>query len=311
MNPTVHIDPRPEAMSDVPGVCELPLTRAVVQYRDVHEIDLAGGRIQDIGLALVLEGRYASSAEAIDLGSADVKLLDLSSELVVLDWAYEPTIDHVAALVREAASGERKGLERFCFRLALRILERSGYGPLTRPTLLRIGFRDVCRDLDLHEGTSVRIVMGTGRIVRAHLDYDGNALVFRTVTADRDPVLEGVLEGAFSTGDLRRLVPASPSASGGYQVRFPLPLSLEEALEEMAEIREGLAGLLARFEPERHRTVERITRTFGRRETLAHLHVRPSSTRFLPVEEGEPPRPASPPRPQPSAQEPFGSGAVH
>jgi hypothetical protein len=80
---------RPEAMADVPGVCELPLTRAVVQYRDVHEVHVPGGRIEDIGLGLVLEGRYASSAEVIDLGSAAVKRLDLSAELVVLDWVYE------------------------------------------------------------------------------------------------------------------------------------------------------------------------------------------------------------------------------
>ena len=86
MIPSLDTDRRPEAMADVPGVCELPLTRAVVQYRDVHEIDMDGGRIQDIGLALVLEGRYASASEVVDLGSADVKLLDLSSELVVLDW---------------------------------------------------------------------------------------------------------------------------------------------------------------------------------------------------------------------------------
>ena len=105
MNPTLDTDHRPEAMADVPGVCELPLTRAVVQYRDVHEIDMDGGRIQDIGLALVLEGRYASAAEAVDLGSAEVKLLDLSSELIVLDWVYEPTLEHLVRLVSAAARG--------------------------------------------------------------------------------------------------------------------------------------------------------------------------------------------------------------
>ena len=83
---SLHSATRPEAMADVPGVCELPLTRAVVHYRDLHEVDPPGGRIQDIGLAVVLEGRFASSAEALDLGSSAVKLLDLSSELVVLDW---------------------------------------------------------------------------------------------------------------------------------------------------------------------------------------------------------------------------------
>ena len=40
-------------------------------------------------------GRYAATAEALDLGSGKVKVLDLSTELVVLDWVYEPTLEHV------------------------------------------------------------------------------------------------------------------------------------------------------------------------------------------------------------------------
>ena len=40
---------RPEAMADVPGICELALTRAVVQYRNLHDVDLPEGRIEDIG----------------------------------------------------------------------------------------------------------------------------------------------------------------------------------------------------------------------------------------------------------------------
>ena len=102
-------DPRPEAMADVPGVCELPVTRAVVQYRDLHEIDLPGGRIQDIGLALVLEGRYPSSSQVVDLGSAQVKYLDLSTELVILDWVYEPTLEHVNRLVALHAQAAEPG----------------------------------------------------------------------------------------------------------------------------------------------------------------------------------------------------------
>jgi hypothetical protein len=316
MNPTVQLDPRPEAMSDVPGVCELPLTRALVQYRDVHEIDAAGGRIQDIGLALVLEGRYASSAEALDLGSADLKILDLSAELVVLDWAYEPTLDHARSLLRDSVvSGERGPLERFGFRLALRVLERLGFGPLTRPTLLRIGFRDICRDLDLHEGTSVRIVMSSGHIARAHLDYDGNALVFRTATSDREPRLEEALRSSFPTGDVRRLVPVSESASGGYQVRFPLPLSVDEVRHQMARLREGLAEVIRAFEPERLNNVERLTRTFGSRETLAQLHLRPPVTLATALDSELPARPAHGDAPR-SQSEPvdgstFGSAAVH
>ncbi len=285
MTLTLDIDRRPEAMSDVPGVCELPLTRAVVQYRDVHEIDMDGGRIQDIGLALVLEGRYASAAEALDLGSAEVKLLDLSSELVVLDWVYDPTLEHVGGLVAEMARGgaaERDELARFGFRLALRLLERIGYGPLTRPTLLRIGFRDVCRDLDLHEGTSVRILAGPGRIVRAHLDYDGNALLFRTAGDRADPVFEPALLEAFPHADTRRLLPSNTGV-GGYQLRFPLPLTLDEARGTLAGIRSGLAHLMARFEPERYRSLEPVLTTFGSRETLAHLHLPGARARYAVV----------------------------
>ena len=276
MNAMLDTDRRPEAMADVPGVCELPLTRAVVQYRDVHEVDLSGGRIQDIGLALVVEGRYASAAEAIDLGSAEVKLLDLSSELVVLDWVYEPTLEHLGRLVSAAAratslrvaqpmgaAGPREELAQFTFRLALRLLERVGFGPLTRPTVLRIGFRDICRDLDLHEGTSVRIVAGPGRIVRAHLDYDGNALVFRTAGEREDPRVEAALLEAFPHADIRRLAPSSAGFSG-CQVRLPLPLTLDEARATLTGIRAGLA-------------------TFGSRETLAQLHLPGARARYATV----------------------------
>ena len=163
---------RPEAMADVPGVCELPLTRAVVQYRDVHELYHPGGRIQDIGLAVIVEGRYASSARAIDLGSAQVKYLDLTSELVILDWIYDATLSHIRVL--DAAGKSRGGtgggtLRRYCFDLAMRVLKRRGFSPLTRPTLLRIGFRDLCKDLDLHESAVVRIITGYRSVTRVHL----------------------------------------------------------------------------------------------------------------------------------------------
>jgi hypothetical protein len=272
MNLVPHHESRPEAMADVPGACELPLTRAVVQYRDVHEIDTPGGRIRDIGLALVLEGRYASSAEVVDLGSAAVKLLDLSHELVVVDWVYEPTLDHVSELIRGAAQGTGGGdLGRFCFQVGLQVLDRAGFTPVTRPSLLRIGFRDVCRDLDLHEGTSVRVLLGGGRVVRIHMDYEGNALVVRTPTGTRDVPLEESLGGRGPGGDIRRLIPASEAAVGGYQVRFSLPQSLEELREEMTVIRRGLLKLLTRFEPGRVRELEAVLGTFGDRETLARL----------------------------------------
>lgn len=280
MNVTPFQESRPEAMADVPGACELPLTRAVVQYRDVHEVDTPGGRIQDIGLALVLEGRYASSAEVLDLGSAHVKVLDLSHELVVLDWVYEPTLEHVTGLVRAVAEGGGRGdLERFCFQVGMQVLERVGFSPLTRPSLLRLGFRDVCRDLDLHEGTSVRIMLGGGRMCRVHMDYDGNALAVRTPTATRDGVLEEALAAAFPDGDVRRIVPVSAAAVGGYQVRFSLPQSLDELRHQMALVRGGILRLLTRFEPGRVKELESVLGTFGERETLARLRPGRGETR--------------------------------
>lgn len=284
MDPSMVTDIRPEAMGDVPGVCELPLTRAVVQYRDVHEMDAPGGRIEDIGLALVVEGRYAASAECVDLGSGQVKVLDLSTELVVLDWVYEPTLDHVAGLLTAAAStGETAPLRSYAFRLGLRVLERVGFGPLTRPSFLRIGFRDICRDLDLHEGTSIRFVLGPGRLTRAHLDYDLCALIFRTAFHEPDPGLEHALADAFPGGDLRRLVSRVETDPLHYQVRFPLPQHLGEARTALAMMRRGLAALMARFEPDRFRTVDGLMDTFGARETLAALRLRDPDRRAVPV----------------------------
>ncbi len=284
MNPSTHVETRPEAMGDVPGVCELPLTRAVVQYRSVHEVDGSGGRIEDIGLALVVEGRYASSAEVVDLGSGKLKTLDLSTELVVLDWAYEPTHAHVEELVTAAATrGETDALRRYTFRLGMRVLERVGFGPLSRPTFLRIGFRDICRDLDLHEGTSIRIVMGPGRLVRARLDYDACALVFRTAFHEPDAPLEHALAEAFPGAELRRLVPVVSTDPLAYQVRHPLPGTLEEAREALGAMRRGLASLVARFEPDRFRSLEPLLETFGARETLAGLSVREERVRAVRV----------------------------
>ena len=284
MQTNVHTDARPEAMGDVPGICELPLTRAVVQYRDIHEMDAPGGRIEDIGLALVVEGKYASTAEALDLGSGKVKVLDLSTELVVLDWVYEPTLDHVAELITaSAATHETETLRRYGFQLGLRVLERLGFGPLTRPTFLRLGYRDICRDLDLHEGTSIRIVLGPGRLTRAHLDYDTCSLVFRTAFDEPDAPLEHALAEAFPAGSLLRNMPAAAGESIEYQVRFALPTTLGETRECLGRVRRGLGALLARFDQARFAALERVMDTFGARETLGRLHIHESHMHVVPV----------------------------
>jgi len=284
MQTNVRSDVRPEAMGDVPGICELQLTRAVVQYRDVHEMDAPGGRIEDIGLALVVEGRYASTSEALDLGSGRVKVLDLSTELVVLDWVYEPTLAHVTELITaSAATREVDALQQYGSQLALRVLERLGFGPLTRPTFLRLGYRDICRDLDLHEGTSIRVVLGPGRVTRAHLDYDACALVFRTAFSEPDAPLEHALHEAFPSAELFRSEPRGTSDAIEYRVRFALPTTLAEAREVLGRMRRGLASLLARFEPERFAALARVMDTFGARETLGLLRLYESQMHVIPV----------------------------
>jgi len=284
MDPSVRTHARPEAMGDVPGVCALALTRAIVQYRDVHETDDPGGRIEDIGLALVIDGRYAAASEALDLGSGRLKVLDLSTELVVLDWAYEPTHEYLAELIeRASASGDGTDVERYGFQLGMRVLERLGFGPLTRPVLLRIGYRDLCRDFDLHEGTSVRVVLGPGRVVRAHLDYDGCALLFRTALHEPDAAFERALYEAFPDARLRRLESSQPETSLEYRAQFSLPMSFTEVQDVIAAVRRGLARLTARFEPDRFATLSGLVDTFGARATLANLHLTPGAPHPVPI----------------------------
>jgi len=278
MHPIITTESRPEAMADVPGICELPLNRAVVQYRDVHELYRPGGRIRDIGLAVVVEGRFASSVRAMDLGSAEVKYLNLSSELVILDWVYDPTLAHLRSLSATRGGGAANAgtpvsgeLQRYCFDLALRVLERRGFSPLTRPTLLRIGFRDICKDLDLHDSTVVRIVTGPGEVTRVHLDYDANALVFHPAGTWPCRTMEHAVREVFPALRVRTVGPVDAEGSGMYQVRFGVPVSFGELRTSLGAMRHGLGRLAARFEPERFRSVRSLVSTFGERATLDRI----------------------------------------
>ena len=271
---------RPAALADVPGICDLPLTRAVVQYRDVHEVHHPGGHIRDIGLAVVVAGRFASSARAVDLGSAEVKYLNLTTELVVLDWVYDPTLAHLRALsdAREKHPARGAQLRRYCFDLALRVLNRRGFTPLTRPILLRIGFRDLCKDLDLHESTVVRIVTAPGVITRVHLDYEANSLVFRTPDSTGASGLGRTLREAFGGLGMETSRERGGRPYEVHRVRFGIPVTFDEVLASLRTMRRGLGRLVARFEPERFGTVSGLTSTFGERATLDKLDF--GDTRF-------------------------------
>ena len=277
MHPIITTESRPEAMADVPGICELPLTRAVVQYRDAQELYRRGGRIQDIGLAVVVEGRFASSVRAMDLGSAEAKYLNLASELVILDWVYEPTLAHMRSLAGAAGDGAAAAgmtpsgeLRRYCFDLAMRVLARRGFSPLSRPTLLRIGFRDICKDLDLHGSTVVRIITDPGEVTRVHLDYEANSLVFRPAGAWSFELLEAIRD-VFSGVRVDPVDSAGRSGAGGYRVRFGVPVTFGELGASLLAMRRGLGDLVARFEPDRFRSVRGLISTFGERATLERI----------------------------------------
>ena len=274
MQTATKTESRPDAMADVPGICELPLTRGVVQYRDVHELYHPGGRIRDIGLAVVLSGRFASSVRAVDLGSGDVKYLNLTSELVILDWVYDPTLAHLRRLsdMAERNPADEDGLRRYCFDLALRVLNRRGFTPLTRPILLRIGFRDLCQDLDLHESTVVRIITGPDQVTRVHLDYEANTLVLRTARRPVDGELDMALGQAFPGLRPERESGLDADGCGVCRIRLGVPVTFAELRRCLRVVRRGLSHLAARYEPQRFREVRGLVSTFGKRATLDRLN---------------------------------------
>lgn len=267
---TTHVSA--DRSARIPGSPDVSVTGAVVQYRQRHRRRTGVEALDDIGVALILEGQCASSCFALDLGSTVPLELDLSAELVVLGWV---DMDTLADVRRFAAEADRSGRAPrdagpFCFGVALRALRTLGYSSVTRPSLLRIGFRDVLRDLDPDGARQVRFEIKSGKIARVSLDAEGNALSV-TVTPQSplpDADLESALTEAFPVAELRRV----DQASGAYyQVRLPLPLGMAELRGLLQQVRAGLAHLFWKFEPNRSQVVAEQLATFGRRDSLGRL----------------------------------------
>jgi len=204
-----------------------------------------------------------------------VRHLDLSAELVIVDWVYEPTLDHVRLLLRSPrdlslASGEVVSgpLRQYCQAITLSVLRRAGFTALTRPTFLRLGFRDVVRDLDLNERTAARIALGAGDLATFHFRYDDAVLCIERARTEPDAEFERLLLEAFPAADSHR-IPHHDRL--GYDLRFPLPLSLADVRRLMDQVRHGLLLLYARYEPERYQIVQRALDVFGPANTLDQL----------------------------------------
>jgi len=258
------------------GVCAVPLTRAVLRYRDPGDRSLPGGRIDDIGLGVVLEGRDPARAQLLELGSGNVRTVVLDGPLVILDWVFSSTL----RILEEGVAKDPDGFRRSTFSLAMGVLEQSGFSPLTLPLLLRIGFRDLARDLDLHEGTAVRLLLPGSRVARIHMEYETITLTVRTGVADRTPVLEEALRDAFPEARLH--VSRSRDAAGirSYHLPFQLPHGVSETRSLIRRVRRGLLHLLARFEPARYEALQEQVETFGVRDSLRRLRDRGEDPRM-------------------------------
>lgn len=254
--------------------CPVPLTGAVVRCPESDDGSPPGGRLEDLGVAVVVDGRYPPASEILDLGSGRRSTVDLGGEAVVLGWLPARALEEI-----QAEGGPTPG------ELALRLLRRRGFTPRTRPIFLRLGFQDICRDLDPHENAAVRIRLGPRRVARLHLDYESGAVVVRTGRSERDPDLEDALATAFPGREVRSAGPDEFVGSLSYRLPGALPDSLDDARAFLDGVRGGLEQLSARFEKERFQAVHAVTAALGARETLG---------RFSPAEGKG--RPAQPPR---------------
>lgn len=269
-----------ESDSSLTGTFQVSLSRAVLPYRDRGDRDLPGGRIGDIGLGVVVDGDDPARADVLDLGSARMRVVDLTGPLVVLGWLYPSGLRRLKRVVEGVGVDEMDRARAFTFSMALRALNAAGFGPLTRPTILRIAFRDVCQDFDLHEGTAVRLILPGGGVARIHLDYETVTLVARTGKTTRDRDLESVLVEAFGAKELLRGSIQDPATAQAYHVPLPIPRGLADTRRLVEKLRKGFGALLAHFEPDRHKSLSDLMQTLGERDSLRSLHAAAESPRL-------------------------------
>jgi hypothetical protein len=251
------------------GRCEVPLRRAVVPYRDPEEAAFPGGRLRDLGLGLVLDDAQPSRMRVLDLGSGEVRHAGLGGPLVLLGWVFSRLHRELEGLVEQGTPPEL--LARRTRPLALRILLETGFGPVTRALHLRMGFQDLCQDLDLHEGAAIRLSTPDAGPLRCHLDYEGSTLVVRTGRSQPVKELEEALAEAFPTRRILRVLQGEGRLTGEYQVDLPMSRSLSELRQEIRGLRRGFLHLLARFEPRRFQALKEAAQAFGERDSLAVL----------------------------------------
>lgn len=266
MAATMNMGRRPEALADVPGASKMEFTGAVIRLEGAVSSEPQRDSSLGLGLGVVLDGQRASRASVLDLGDGRVREVDLTREVVVLDWVYHTTLSHLDGLLEGGGDGGR----RYASQVATEVLKRLGYTSLTRPVFLRMGFLDICQDLDPHEAAGVRIRHPAGEVIRVELDSHDCCLRVEVP----EPHVNDVAEALAAALPLRECQRATGTAQGGailLRIRFPLPLNLQEARGLMDELRDGMQRLVQRLEPERARAIQVSVSAFGVRESLARF----------------------------------------
>ncbi|MEX2526178.1 MAG: hypothetical protein WEA09_00955 [Gemmatimonadota bacterium] len=267
MAATMNTARRPEALADVPGASKMEFTGAVVRLEGAASMEPGRDSSLGLGLGVVLDGQRPSRASVLDLGDGRVRDVDLTREVVVLDWIYDTTLAHLGTLLEGGADGGR----RYASQVATEVLKRLGYSSLTRPVFLRMGFRDICQDLDPHEAAGVRIRHPAGEVIRVELDCDGCCLRVEVPEPQHVNDVSEALAAALPLRESQRVQGGAVDGATLLRIRFPLPLNLQEALGLMDELRDGMQRLVQRLEPERARAIQVSVSAFGARESLARF----------------------------------------
>lgn len=257
------------------GRCPVPLTGALVRLSERDAGLVEGGGLDDLGVGIVVDGTYPAAAEVLDLGSGRRRTLDLEGPTVLLGWLAAESVQPIRNLLEtpsvpsDQASASDGASQASSFGLGL--LRRRGVDGFTLPVILRMGFADICRDLDPHEHPAVRFHVSSRGVARAQLEAERATLRLVTSRTEGDRELREALEEAFPERELRRDRPDDLAGFSVLRVAFPLPDDLPGIRTLVGDLRRGLLDLLARFDPERHRTVDEMLTAFGPRDTLRLL----------------------------------------
>jgi hypothetical protein len=267
---SIHPSPSsPRVGAVLTGACEIPLERAVLPYRSIPDAVGTGGRVHDLGLGVVLEVSGASRARVVDLGSGEIRDADLTPPVVLLGWVFPRTFREIQVGVAGSISpGDRRHWSR---QFAFPLLRELGLSALTRPTFLRLGFLDLCQDLDLHDEAAIRMHLGASGAIRAHLEPETSQLILRTGKSAGLPELEGALSEAFPLFPLSRRRQGEGRLTVELSLALPLRTELPSLRRDLASVRAGFESLLRLFEPERFDAYRSTVLAFGARDSLAAL----------------------------------------